>query len=46
MLHHTDDSIGEIADRIGYRDMYYFSRAFKSITAFPRCVTGLTVFPK
>ncbi|WP_046226960.1 helix-turn-helix domain-containing protein [Paenibacillus dauci] len=29
MLQYTDASIGEIADRIGYRDMYYFSRVFK-----------------
>ncbi|CAM3547197.1 MULTISPECIES: helix-turn-helix domain-containing protein [Saccharibacillus] len=29
MLRHTDASIGQIADRIGYRDVYYFSRAFK-----------------
>lgn len=29
MLRHTEASVGEIADRLGYRDMYYFSRAFK-----------------
>ena len=29
MLRYTEASIGSIAERIGYRDMYYFSRAFK-----------------
>ncbi|GAS80346.1 helix-turn-helix domain-containing protein [Paenibacillus amylolyticus] len=35
MLHHTDASIGEIADKMGYRDMYYFSRAFKKYYGVP-----------
>ncbi|MFC9707252.1 helix-turn-helix domain-containing protein [Paenibacillus sp. NPDC056933] len=35
MLRHTDTSIGEIADKIGYRDMYYFSRAFKKYYGVP-----------
>ncbi|MCW3792922.1 helix-turn-helix domain-containing protein [Paenibacillus sp. LS1] len=35
MLHHTDASIGEIAEKMGYRDMYYFSRAFKKYYGVP-----------
>ncbi|MBB6024890.1 iron complex transport system substrate-binding protein [Paenibacillus sp. JGP012] len=35
MLRHTDASIGEIADKLGYRDMYYFSRAFKKYVGVP-----------
>ncbi|MDY8094495.1 helix-turn-helix transcriptional regulator [Paenibacillus polymyxa] len=35
MLRHTDAPIGEIADRMGYRDMYYFSRAFKKYYGIP-----------
>lgn len=35
MLRHTDAPIGEIADRMGYRDMYYFSRAFKKYFGVP-----------
>ncbi|MCG7380881.1 helix-turn-helix domain-containing protein [Paenibacillus sp. ACRSA] len=35
MLRHTDVSIGEIADKMGYRDMYYFSRAFKKYFGVP-----------
>nr|WP_145403253.1 helix-turn-helix domain-containing protein [Paenibacillus xylanexedens] len=35
MLRHTDASIGEIADKLGYRDMYYFSRAFKKYYGIP-----------
>ncbi|WP_145328639.1 helix-turn-helix domain-containing protein [Paenibacillus xylanexedens] len=35
MLRHTDASIGEIADKLGYRDMYYFSRAFKKYYGVP-----------
>ncbi|WP_340027100.1 helix-turn-helix domain-containing protein [Paenibacillus sp. FSL H7-0940] len=35
MLRHTDASIGEIADKMGYRDMYYFSRAFKKYNGVP-----------
>ncbi|PJN60249.1 hypothetical protein PAEAM_28090 [Paenibacillus sp. GM1FR] len=35
MLHHTDASIGEIADKMGYSDMYYFSRAFKKYYGVP-----------
>ncbi|WP_432749885.1 helix-turn-helix domain-containing protein [Paenibacillus amylolyticus] len=35
MLLHTDASIGEIADKMGYRDMYYFSRAFKKYYGVP-----------
>ncbi|MEC0126514.1 helix-turn-helix domain-containing protein [Paenibacillus pabuli] len=35
MLRHTDASIGEIADKMGYRDMYYFSRAFKKYYGVP-----------
>lgn len=35
MLRHTDAPIGEIADRMGYRDTYYFSRAFKKYYGVP-----------
>ncbi|MBY0117967.1 helix-turn-helix domain-containing protein [Paenibacillus xylanexedens] len=35
MLRHTDASIGEIAEKMGYRDMYYFSRAFKKYNGVP-----------
>ncbi|ASA25727.1 helix-turn-helix domain-containing protein [Paenibacillus donghaensis] len=35
MLRHTDAPIGEIAERTGYRDMYYFSRAFKKYYGVP-----------
>ncbi|WP_145053068.1 helix-turn-helix domain-containing protein [Paenibacillus xylanexedens] len=35
MLRHTDAPIGEIADKMGYRDMYYFSRAFKKYFGLP-----------
>ncbi|WNS41494.1 helix-turn-helix domain-containing protein [Paenibacillus sp. MMS20-IR301] len=35
MLLHTDAPIGEIAERTGYRDMYYFSRAFKKHSGVP-----------
>ncbi|WP_037290927.1 helix-turn-helix domain-containing protein [Saccharibacillus sacchari] len=35
MLHHTEASIGEIAERIGYSDTYYFSRAFKKVYGIP-----------
>lgn len=35
MLRHTDAPIGEIADKMGYRDMYYFSRAFKKYFGVP-----------
>lgn len=35
MLRYTDASIGEIAERTGYRDMYYFSRAFKKHYGVP-----------
>ncbi|MBT2289047.1 helix-turn-helix domain-containing protein [Paenibacillus albidus] len=35
MLRHTDAPIGEIAERTGYRDMYYFSRAFKKYYGAP-----------
>lgn len=35
MLHHTDAPIGEIADKMGYRDMFYFSRAFKKYYGVP-----------
>lgn len=35
MLRHTDAPIGEIAERMGYRDMYYFSRAFKKYHGVP-----------
>ncbi len=33
LLCHTGLSIGEIADRTGYRDVYFFSRQFKSKTS-------------
>ncbi|MDT0121634.1 helix-turn-helix domain-containing protein [Paenibacillus sp. RRE4] len=36
MLRHTDASIGEIAYKLGYRDMYYFSRAFSRELSFPQ----------
>ncbi|MEK4461275.1 MULTISPECIES: helix-turn-helix domain-containing protein [unclassified Paenibacillus] len=35
MLRHTDAPIGEIAEKTGYRDMYYFSRAFKKYHGVP-----------
>ncbi|CAH1203099.1 helix-turn-helix domain-containing protein [Paenibacillus sp. JJ-223] len=35
MLRHTDAPIGEIAERMGYRDTYYFSRAFKKYYGVP-----------
>ncbi|GGF96119.1 hypothetical protein GCM10010912_46310 [Paenibacillus albidus] len=35
MLRHTDATIGEIAERTGYHDMYYFSRAFKKYYGVP-----------
>lgn len=35
MLRHTDAPISEIAERTGYRDMYYFSRAFKKYYGVP-----------
>ncbi|MDO3412445.1 helix-turn-helix domain-containing protein [Saccharibacillus sp. CPCC 101409] len=35
MLRHTEASVGEIAERIGYRDTYYFSRAFKKVYGVP-----------
>ncbi|QUL55709.1 AraC family transcriptional regulator [Paenibacillus tritici] len=35
MLRYTDAPIGEIAERTGYRDMYYFSRAFKKYYGVP-----------
>ncbi|WP_342561592.1 helix-turn-helix domain-containing protein [Paenibacillus sp. FSL R7-0345] len=35
MLRHTDAPISEIAERTGYRDMYYFSRAFKKYFGLP-----------
>lgn len=35
MLRHTEASIGEIAEKIGYRDAYYFSRAFKKVYGVP-----------
>ncbi|AIQ53447.1 helix-turn-helix domain-containing protein [Paenibacillus sp. FSL R7-0331] len=35
MLRHTDAPISEIAERTGYRDMYYFSRAFKKYFGVP-----------
>ncbi len=35
MLRHTEASIGEIAQRIGYSDTYYFSRAFKKVYGVP-----------
>lgn len=35
MLRHTDAPIGEIAERTGYHDMYYFSRAFKKYYGVP-----------
>lgn len=35
MLRYTDAPIGEIAERTGYRDMYYFSRAFKKHYGVP-----------
>lgn len=41
MLRHTDASIGEIADKLGYRDMYYFSRAFKSMLASHHYIIGM-----
>ncbi|MFD2875071.1 helix-turn-helix domain-containing protein [Paenibacillus rhizoplanae] len=41
MLRYTDASIGEIAERTGYRDMYYFSRAFKKHYGVPRSSTGV-----
>lgn len=40
MLRHTDAPISEIAERTGYRDMYYFSRAFKNILDSLRRCTG------
>lgn len=40
MLRHTDAPIGEIAEKTGYRDMYYFSRAFKKYHGVPRRSTG------
>lgn len=40
MLRYTDASIGEIAERTGYRDMYYFSRAFKKHYGVPRSSLG------
>lgn len=35
MLRHTDAPIREVAERTGYRDMYYFSRAFKKYYGVP-----------
>lgn len=35
MLRHTDVPISEIAEGAGYRDMYYFSRAFKKYYGVP-----------
>lgn len=35
MLRHSDAPIGEIAERTGYRDTYYFSRAFKKYHGVP-----------
>ena len=32
LLRETTLSIGEIADRLGYRDIYYFSRQYSQIT--------------
>lgn len=28
-LQYTDDSISDVAERFGYKDVYYFSRMFK-----------------
>ncbi|MEE4562228.1 MULTISPECIES: helix-turn-helix domain-containing protein [Paenibacillus] len=35
MLRHTESPIGEVAERTGYRDTYYFSRAFKKYYGVP-----------
>ncbi|MDT9722816.1 helix-turn-helix domain-containing protein [Paenibacillus sp. ClWae2A] len=46
MLHHTDASIGEIAEKMGYRDMYYFSRAFKKYYGVPPLRYRLAAAPE
>jgi len=38
MLVHTDEPIKMIAARLGYNDVYFFSRQFRLITGVPPAI--------